>query len=216
MASDPELQMPDRDESGRYVGAAIERYLANLVDVVEGPRYTNYPEDRGGPTKYGVTQKALAHHRGHPVTPEDVENLPRDEALEIYRQEYVVLPGFDKLADASPAVALECIDTGINMGQKVSGTMLQRSLNVLNNSAKLWPDLVTDGQCGPATITAVQSLLRIRGAVGQRMLLLVLNCLQGSRYVDIAEADPEQEKFVFGWFNQRIELVPDAVFYGAT
>lgn len=195
---------------------AIDRYLAHLVDVVEGPEFTNNPHDRGGPTKYGITQRTLAQHRGHPVTAADVQALGRAEALAIYRAEYVTLPGFDKLAEVSPPVAIECIDTGVNMGQQVAAVLLQRGLNALNKRATLWPDLRADGACGPKTIDALRALLRVRGAEGQRILLLELNCLQGSRYISIAEADPDQEAFVFGWFRQRVQLVPDAAFHGVS
>jgi lysozyme family protein len=196
--------------------SAIDRYLAHLVDVVEGPKFTNDPNDRGGPTKYGITQRTLAEYRGHAVSAADVEALQRDEALAIYRDQYVTLPGFDKVATVSPAVAIECIDTGVNMGQQVATVILQRCLNSLNQRGARWPDLRADGDCGPKTLDALRSLLRERGAEGQRILLLQLNCMQGSRLISISEADPDQEAFVFGWFRQRVQLVPDAAFYGTS
>lgn len=186
----------------------IERYLANLVDVVEGPAYTNDPADRGGPTKYGITLRTLTRVRGKPASADDVKNLTRDDALAIYRSDYVTLPGFDKVAQISPAVAVECIDTGVNMGPQVAASWLQRALNALG------ADLKADGACGPKTCEALRALLQQRGPMGQRILLLALNCLQGARYLDISEADPGQKRFVFGWLRQRIQLVPDAAFYG--
>jgi lysozyme family protein len=193
----------------------IEHYLAHLVDVVEGPKYTDKPNDKGGPTKYGVTLKALSHHRGHPCTAEDVQNLQRDEALEIARDEYVQAPGFDKVAEVSTPVGLECIDTGYNAGPHMATTFLQRSLNVLNDQGRLWQDLHVDGACGAKTLDALRALIRTRSVRGLRALLLALNCRQGDYYMSIAESDPTQEDWVFGWFNQRIQLVPDIAFYGA-
>lgn len=187
---------------------SIDRYLANLVDVVEGPKYTNDPNDRGGPTKYGITQRTLARYLQKPVSPVMVEAMTRDTALAIYRQDYVTLPGFDKLADVSVPVALECIDTGVNMGPQVATVLLQRCLNTLG------ADLKVDGGCGPKTCEAVRAVIAKRGAEGVHILLLMLNCEQGARYIAIAEADTMQRKFVFGWFRQRVQMMPDPKFYG--
>lgn len=193
---------------------AIDRYLANLVDVVEGPKFTNDPNDRGGPTKYGVTQRTLADYRGHAVAAADVQTLGRDEALAIYRDDYVTRPGFDKVGAISEPVAIECIDTAVNMGAQVATVLLQRCLNVMNERGTRWPNLRVDGACGPGTCNALRALLRERGAEGQRILLLALNGEQTARYISIAEADPSQQDFVFGWLRQRVQLVPDAAFYG--
>jgi lysozyme family protein len=195
---------------------AIDRYLVNLVDVVEGPKFTDDPRDRGGPTKYGITQRTLASHRGHTVSVGDVQALGRDEALAIYRADYVTLPGFDKVAKISEPVAIECIDTGVNMGPQVATVLLQRCLNVMNDRGTRWPSLKVDSSCGPATCSALAALLRERGAEGQRILLLALDCEQGARYISIAEADPKQQDFVFGWLRQRVQLAPDAAFYGVS
>lgn len=189
---------------------AIERYLANLVDVVEGPAYTANATDRGGPTKYGITQKALGRYLRRPVAPNDVRDMTRDTALAIYRADYIELPGFDKLAVINAPVALECIDTDVNMGPGVATVTLQLCLNALGAA------LTVDGLCGAKTCAALQAFLQTRGADGQRILLLALNCVQGARYIDIAIADPTQKTFIFGWLRQRVQLVPDAKFYGET
>lgn len=178
--------------------ATIEEYLAHLVDVVEGPEYTNDPNDSGGATKYGITQHTLSDWRGHLVTPEEVANLSRDEALEIYRHLYVVKPGFDKVAVVAQSVALEVIDTGVNMGQSASTKFLQRCLNVLAHPVGV------DGVCGPATVAALQRYVTRRGAKGVAVLVVALNCLQGDKYISLAESDPEKQTFVFGWLTQRV------------
>jgi hypothetical protein len=37
-----------------------------------------------------------------------------------------------------------------------------------------------------------------------RVLLTAMNCLQGDRYIQIAEARPSQERFVYGWLRARV------------
>lgn len=177
---------------------AIEAYLAHLVDVVETGRYTNNPADKGGPTRWGITQKTLARWRGRPVTALDVQNLPRSEALLIYQAEYVTDPGFDKLADVSINVALEVIDTGVNMGQQQATRYLQRCLHVLGEAVQV------DGECGPKTVSALAGYRTRRGDKGISLLVTALNCLQGGDYIRIAEANPSQERWLYGWLNQRV------------
>ena len=66
----------------------FEAYFPTLMRWEGGARYTNHPRDPGGPTKYGVTLKALAAYRDEPCTAEDVMNLTEDEAKKIYRKNY--------------------------------------------------------------------------------------------------------------------------------
>jgi lysozyme family protein len=179
---------------------AVDAYLSHLVDVVEGGEYTNTPGDAGGPTRWGITQSTLAKWRGHAVTAEDVKNLPRDEALAIYRDWYVTTPGFDKLADVSANVALEVIDTGVNMGVMTAARYLQRCLNVLYDD----PVLVTDGVCGPKTVEALSDFLAQRAERGCAVLVTALNGLQCADYVRLAENDAADRKFIFGWLSQRV------------
>lgn len=179
---------------------AIDAYLAHLVDVVEGAAYTNDPSDGGGPTRWGITLATLAKWRGHAVTPQDVANLARDEALAIYRDWYVTAPGFDKVGALSMNVALEAIDTGVNMGVMTATRYLQRCLNVLDDV----PTLVADGVCGPKTLAALADYLRRRGARGEAVLVTALNGLQCADYVRLAETDSADRKFIFGWLSQRV------------
>jgi len=171
------------------INAIIEDVLAN-----EGG-YVNDARDAGGETNWGITI-GTARAAGYTGTMRD---LPRDRAFEIYRRQYVVAPGFDKVAVLSMAIAAELVDTGVNMGPKVPGVFLQRALNALNNGGKDYGDIAADGAVGPATIGALQAFLRKRGAEGERRLLALLNALQGERYVSLAEGRAANEAFMYGW-----------------
>ncbi|HET9817697.1 MAG TPA: glycosyl hydrolase 108 family protein [Rhodanobacteraceae bacterium] len=177
---------------------ATDAYLAHLVDDVEGGTFTDDPADPGGPTRWGITQRTLSAYRGHPVTAVDVQALTRTEALDIYRADYVIEPGFDKLAEISSDVALEVIDTGVNMGVGTAARYLQRCLNVLGSALKV------DGQCGPKTVADLDAYIRRRGVKGQNVLVMALNCLQGADYIRLAETDAADRKWVFGWLSQRV------------
>lgn len=173
-----------------------------LIDAVidrEGA-YVNHPADRGGPTCWGITQ-AVARAHGYQG---DMRNLPRSQAREIYRKIYWLKPGFDKIATRAPVVAAEMFDTGINMGVGTAAGFLQRALNALNRSARDYPDIAVDRAVGPRTLAALDGYLKARGRAGETVLLKALEALQGERYIALAEKNPSQEAFVYGWLAHRI------------
>jgi len=181
----------------------MAKTIQQLIDEVidrEGD-YVNHPDDRGGPTRWGVTQAVAraSGYQGH------MRNYPRSEAFKVYQRKYWVRPGFSKVAVYSPRVAAELFDTGINMGPGVASGFLQRSLNVLNRRGRDYKDLTVDRQIGNATLTAMQRYLRRRGdVVGEDVLMKALESLQGARYIALAERRERNESFVFGWLRTRI------------
>ncbi len=177
---------------------------AGIIEGVIGRegRYSDNPADPGGPTMWGITEKVARTHDYLGL----MRDLPRAMAVSIYTKTYVQAPGFDKVAVLSPAIGEECVDTGVNMGAGVPGPWLQRILNVMNQRGAAWPDLKVDGQLGPASLAALSAMLRTRGADGEKVLLRALNCLQGARYIEIAEGREASEDFEFGWFLNRVEV----------
>lgn len=162
--------------------------------------YIHHPADRGGPTRWGITQ-AVARQQGYDG---DMRHLPRDQAAEIYRRLYWIKPGYDRLAAAAPALAAELFDTGVNMGTGVATGFLQRALNALNRNQAEYPDIKIDRQIGPATLSAVERFLTSRGPSAQAVLVKAVDALQGAHYVRLAESRPSQEAFLYGWIANRI------------
>lgn len=157
--------------------------------------YVNNPNDKGGPTIFGITE-AVARKNGYIG---DMRAMPRDFAREIYRRQYVAAPGFDRIAAQSPLIAGELVDTGVNMGPSVATRFLQRALNLLTSEA-----LVMDGQIGPASLAALKDFLTRRGAEGERRLLALLNAFQGTRYAELAEGRPQNRDFIYGWLARIV------------
>lgn len=176
--------------------------LDQLIDALierEGG-YVSHPSDRGGPTRYGITE-AVARAHGYSGA---MRSLPREEAAAIYKRLYWLRPRFDQVAKRSKAVAAELFDTGVNMGPAVAATFLQRALSALNRERKDYPDLVPDGRIGPATLAALDSFLELRGKSAEAVLLRSLDALQGERYIRLAERRPANEAFLYGWLANRI------------
>lgn len=179
--------------------ATISQLIDRVIGVEGG--YSNHPADKGGPTRWGVTEQ-VARAYGYAG---DMRALPRVIAAEIYRKRYWEEPGFARVAEIAPALAEELFDTGINMGTAIAATFLQRALNVLNRQARDYPDIVADGRIGTMTIAALKGLLQKRGSTaGEKVLLTAAMCLQGARYIEIAEARPANEEFEFGWLFNRV------------
>ncbi|GAB4591902.1 putative peptidoglycan-binding domain-containing protein [Edwardsiella tarda] len=164
--------------------------------------YVDHPHDKGGPTKWGITEKVA---RAHGYTG-DMRNLTRAQALEIYESDYWLGPRFDQVAEYSALVAAELCDTGVNMGPSVPSKWLQRWLTAFNDGERLYPDISADGVIGPRTLSALRTYLDARGEEGEQVLLRALNCSQGDRYLNLAEQRVQNESFLYGWVRERVTL----------
>ena len=172
-----------------------------IEDVIEREGdYSNHPADRGGPTRWGITE-AVARRQGYRG---DMRRLPQSDAAAIYRRLYWIAPRFDEVAVRAPKLAGELFDTGINMGTGTATGFLQRALNALNRGAKDYADLVVDRHIGAATLAALDGFFTQRGAAGESVLLKAVEALQGAHYLRLAETRPSQEAFLYGWLANRI------------
>ena len=173
-----------------------------LIDTViarEGG-FTHHPADRGGPTRWGITQ-AVARANGYAG---EMKTLPRTFAHALYRRLYWDQPGYAFVAEASPAIATELFDTAVNMGSSTATGFLQRALNALNRNQQDYPDLKVDRAVGARTLAALRMFRALRGKAGDVVLLKAIEALQGERYIALAESRPANEAFLYGWLANRI------------
>ncbi|WP_417621950.1 glycoside hydrolase family 108 protein [Parasphingorhabdus sp.] len=182
--------MPNSPDINTLIDAAI---------ILEGD-FSDHPADRGGPTRWGVTE-AVARAHGYAG---DMRHFPRKKATEIYKRKYWERPGFDRIAQLAPHIAAELFDTGINMGTGTASRFLQRALNALNRNGRDYMDIAVDGQIGSKTLASVEAFVRRRGARGEAVLLKAIEALQGARYVELSEKRPANEAFLYGWLANRI------------
>ena len=175
-------------------------YIAAVVAREGG--YVHNPTDRGGETTFGVT---IAVARAYGYTGK-MADLPLSVAEGIYRSRFWIEPRFNELDFIDPKIAEKLLDIGVNFGQSWGVRWLQRALNVLNKEASLWPDLTVDGRLGTLSFYALKTYLAQRGADGSEVLLDMIRAQQTVRYIEIAEVNPSQETFMFGW-QQRAQAV---------
>ena len=171
--------------------------INEIIDVEGG--YVDDPSDSGGETNYGITVK-VARDYGYKGS---MRELPQYVAFEIYSKKYWHSVSGDELFKLSPLITKEVVDTGINMGVTRSSLYLQRVLNVLNNEGRLYSDIKVDGMIGTQTIMALRQYLLYRD---DKTVTKMLNCLQGAFYLELAERREKDERFIYGWFRQRIKL----------
>lgn len=175
--------------------ANVKAKIDETIVAEGGDKYTNDPTDRGGPTKYGITQ-ATYNAFGFIG---DVKNCTYDQAVQIYALRYWSQPGFDKVGDIHAGLAFEMFDWGVTSGPSRPSQALQRSLNVLNQQAKDYPDISADGRIGPMTLHALQAFVSRRGVEGLRYLVEMVQALRRVFYMEISERDQSQEKYANGW-----------------
>ena len=173
--------------------------IINEIIRIEGDKYTHDPDDSGGASKYGCTEtEARAFgYKGH------MRDLPRSVAFDLLSIRFWDKVKGDDLQRISINVCKEVVDTGVNMGPYRASKFLQRCLNVLNNKASLYRDLTVDGKIGPSTLMALTAYLNTRD---ESVLLKALNSLQGAKYIELAERREKDEKWIYGWYKNRVEI----------
>ena len=57
------------------------------------------------------------------------------------------------------------------------------------------------------TLHALDAFRSKRGPNGEEVLLKAVDALQGARYIAIAERNPTQKAFIYGWLDHRLGQV---------
>lgn len=174
-------------------------------------KYAKDPDDSGGETYKGISRrfnpvwegwKVIDDVKTHSEFPSILNSLPQlQECVKDFYKEYYW--DINRLGEfESQAIAEEVFDTGVNMGRNRAAKFIQESLSYLNRNEKLFDDLVIDGLIGSATLRALNYILLQNE---EKLLLKILNVLQGNFYLNYMRKNPIQEKYMRGWFN-RVKL----------
>jgi len=187
--------------------AKIEEAMKKTFGAEGG--YSDNPDDPGGPTKFGVTEKN-AREIGYTG---DMKDFPFDLAVKVYMKFWN--KAWDYLK--SQKVANELFDTKIN-AWNVGDMIGQAAINSLNLKGSLFPNMAVDGVAGLKTVNCM-NILTDRG--DEEILLKVMNGLQRGWYIACAAGDeakgmylkmlkqtscPGNEKaetFMRGWIRHR-------------
>lgn len=161
--------------------------------------YSNNPLDKGGATKFGITEQTARANgfRG------DMKDLTEVQAIAIYDSKFWSGPRLNWVEPIDSDLSEKLFDWGVNSGPSVPVKYLQRILNVLNRQAKDFADITTDGLVGNETIYALRELFKKRGDNGREVVRFMLQAQQSNFYFELAERNPTQEEFEFGWQLNR-------------
>lgn len=172
----------------------------------------NWVDDRGGKTAHGITER-LAGKLGY-----DIDSITRDDAMEIYKDEYYDSQRLDEMPSIS--VAWRMAVDGLHSG---SGSVMRRLQMLCNLHQQNDQVLTLDGRCGDNTLAQVEHVLGAihheyhkRGDLYRSMasnlaeadLCGQLKGLQYGHYYRIVTRDPSQMKWWKGWLN-RIRFEPE-------
>ena len=155
-----------------------------LIDVLakEGG-YADDPADRGGKTRFGITE-AVARKHGYNGA---MAEFPREKAVEIYRMDYWNAVRGDGLPEE---LGIRMLDLAVNAGPARAIRALQRAMGEKE-----------DGIFGPKTLDR----LRRSETAGDIPLIEARVRLEQLRhYRDIVRRDPSQAVFLLGWITRAL------------
>ena len=184
-----------RDEITSSEGESeMNTTFEEIIEVVlahEGG-FVNDPDDRGGATNWGVTQAVWEDFMEDEFTSDDVREFTREQAIELYREEFWKPSQAEKLEEEIREVYF---DMCVNHGQRNAVKILQTAVNAKGGS------LEVDGGIGPNTINASSGLslsdVQIERS-GFYWNLVFVGSFYGKRN--------RQEKFIRGWIRRCFNL----------
>jgi len=155
---------------------AIDKTLAHEG----GAKFTDDPSDRGGATKYGISQAAYPDL--------DIRNLTEQQAREIYKRDYWDRVRADEII--SQAVAENIFDTSVNMGVRTGSRLAQVA-------AEIEP---ADGIIGSQS-------LKVINACDEAFFISNYTIAKIARYAYICNKNKSQKRFLLGWINRALGAV---------
>lgn len=169
--------------------SAFDKALAQTLGFEGG--WSNVRGDRGGPTNYGITQRAYdAWRLTTGQVGRTVELITDEEVRAIYLADYWIPCRCDDLPEA---LALAVFDMAVNSGVNNARFTLQRALGVK-----------ADGVIGPVTVAA---------AAQSDPAPIVMRFLKkrAAFLADVIEAHPSDVQFLAGWISRLLDQVPQGV-----
>lgn len=153
--------------------------LFDYILIVEGG-YSNDKYDKGGKTKYGIIESIARKHNL------DVKTLTKEDAKEIYYQDYYLKNKIDRMKNKK--IALSVFDWCVNSGS----WGIKKAQQTLN---ELGYNLTVDGIVGIKTLHGLNSVDYID-------FLKLYHQKQREFYNKIVKNNPTQKVFLKGWLNR--------------
>jgi lysozyme family protein len=165
-------------------------FIDKLIASEGGDRETNDPDDSGGRTKYGISERA------HPNAWAD-GTVTYPEARTIYERVYILAEKFNLITDIS--LQHQVIDFGVPHGPDTAAKLLQQVVGV-----------TVDGDIGPKTLEGIKNYKsgKLFGVDVPGIVLLNLAFRDARILYDdtIVKRRPKDLKWLLGWHNRTLEF----------
>lgn len=187
--------------------ADFELAVAKTIKNEGGDKYTDRKNDRGGPTKYGIslrflsTLKKLGTTRGGELlypnaNSETIKNLTKGEAEYIYLNYFWDANRYGEIEDQ--LIAEKVFDMAVLMGAPQSNKCFQRSLF----DSPCTECVTIDGIIGPKTLKSINDAMELESTYDiyiSHLRYEYFSCL-----LDICNKDKIHDGDLKGWLN-RVE-----------
>lgn len=159
--------------------AKFSEYAPKLL-LLEG-RYTNHPDDLGGPTQFGITLKTFQSYCGQEKTIKDLQNMTYGTWEKIMKDLYWDRCKADEIESQSVAeiVADWCVNSGVSGIKKVQEVL----------------GCKPDGIVGPITLSLINT------SDPHSLFDRIWNARK-QFYTNIVKRNPSQKVFLNGWMNR--------------
>lgn len=187
-------ETPEYNTNREPASEVIDENLDFIMsEKIEGG-YQNYEEDNGNfidgvniGTNRGITPSAYKEFFGKTPSVEDMKNLSKEDASDIYKQNYLENPKINSIEDEG--LQLQTLDFGIHSGPTTAIKKLQEMVGA-----------TPDGKIGPKTLKAIDEY---NGNIHEDYAAI------RKEYLDkIIEKTPEKSKFEKGWDN-RVDTITE-------
>lgn len=182
--------------------------MIDLIIEAEGG-YVNDPNDRGGATKYGITQSTLnAYTDSMSLKRVKARDLSLSMARSIYRDRYLA-----PCITANDAVTLLVFDWGVNSGVRTAIKGLQKIIgveedgiigNITNEAIRSYFSFTVDISGAMAPASKAQKI-----AISEKINVLVAKLIDARHcfYAGIVSRNPSQARFILGWARRVSKLL---------
>jgi len=170
----------------------MANFNESLVYILQNEGgYVDIPEDKGGPTNFGVTISTLSAFRKECVTADDIKNLTKEEASNIiYHNYYAPL----KLSRIENNNIVTCIlDAAVLCGMGGAKSIAEKTLiSLMYDTGAEWMD---------------ETYVKSFDEVSQEKFIDRFEVFLMNFFNDIVLKNPSQAKFLKGWSNRALRLL---------
>lgn len=180
----------------------FQKVIEDLIKQEGG--FTNHPNDKGGPTKYGITLNFYQSYVDSNADLETIKNLSKKETKKVYfehfwrPEEYAV--GDTSYSDLPKPIGEIVFLYSVNMGWKRGHKLLQEGMN------RLGFDLKVDGWLGPNTVKGAKK-------ANIKDLIKWISVKAAKFYTEIVLNNSDQKVFLEGWLNRSFTTLLDSLKY---